>query len=249
MFVKSRGILQLALVPVIACALAGCVGTFGPSPSQLSTSNSKIASLTQDLKKRPNDVGTLRNLGQEYAGIGRWHESLGAYREALILNQKDREAVLGFARAQIATGDYAGALRHAELALASKADARALLLKGGALVGLNRLSEARVVLRQAVDMNPRDLDLRSDLALAEAMAKDPSAYGLARSAAFAPDADIRHMRNLVLVGGILGVTAEATRDAGLLGIPPEEAKAIIAIGTRARNEGMRAFGVAPLRRT
>ena len=166
---------------------------------------------------------------------------MGAYREALVVSPKDRESLLGYGEGQLALGDYSGALKTVSAIPGN--DVRTLLLRAGALTGLNRLSEAEAVLNAARKANPRNLDVRSNIAIVFALSRNPQAYAVARAVAFAPDASYSHRRNLVLVGGIAGQEAVARRDGAELGVSPDEISQIIAIGRRARTEGISAFGI------
>ena len=97
--------------------------------------------------------------------------------------------------------------------------------------------------RAASSANPRDLDLRSNIAIVAALGSDPQAYAIARAAAFAPDATHAHRRNLVLVGGMTGQDRPAREDGLQLGLDAQEITDILAVGRRARSQGMSAFGV------
>lgn len=242
MFPLSR----LAPVLVSAFVLAGCAqdgSSFGPEPSRPITAAQRLGALQATLKTNPNDVAALKEYGRIQADLGQWSQSMGAYREALIVQANDRDAMLGFGRAQLALADYQGALNMAMKAGGS--DLPVLLLRSGALTGLNRLAEARAVLDIAAKANPRDLDVRSNIAIIAALTQDPEAYGIARAAAFAPDATYSHRRNLVLVGGIVRQDAAARADGAQLGLGPSEVGDILAVGRRARTQGMRAFGIMP----
>ena len=108
---------------------------------------------------------------------------------------------------------------------------------------MNRLTEARTELTTAQQIAPRDLDVRSNLALVAALQGDATAYAIGRAVAFAPDAEYSHIRNMVLVGGITGNDASARNDAERRGLDPAEIGDILAVGRRARTQGMRAFTV------
>ena len=237
---------RLAPALLVALALAGCAddnSSFGPEPSRPLTASQRMGELQVALRRNPNDVETLKEYGKIQADLGQWSQSMGAYREALLVKPDDRDAVMGYGRAQLAVGDYAGALSMAQKAGGS--DLPVLLLKSGALTGLNRLAEARAVLDAATRMHPRDLDVRSNIAIIAGLTGDPQAYGIARAAAFAPDSSYSHRRNLILVGGMTRQDATARADGQQLGLAREEIGDILAVGHRARTQGMRAFGIMP----
>lgn len=230
----------------LALAATGCVSQDGTVARSLSltTSTERVATLRSRLAARPDDPDLLRDLGAEHLRQGQWQAAEGAYREALLVVPGDRAATLGYGRALLGGGRYAAARAHGEVALTIQRDREALVLTGIALAAEGRASEGAAYLTAARTAAPRDLAVRANLALALALAGDASAYDLIREAAFAPDADARHRRNLVLVGGMLGLDARARVDAAALGIGGGELSGILEIGRRARREGARAFGVA-----
>ncbi|RMC34927.1 tetratricopeptide repeat protein [Paracoccus alkanivorans] len=234
--------IRLPMGLIALSLIAGCTDAeFGSDTSRPTSEAQHLAQLRYDLKQDPNDIEALKKIGDMQAGRGQWSQAMGAYREALVVSPNDRDALLGYGEGQLALGDYGGALETVK-AIPDQ-QVRVLLLRAGALAGLNRLTEARAVLELARKGNPRDLDVRSNLAIVSALSHDPQAYPIARAAAFAPDASYSHRRNLVLVGGIAGQEAAARQDGTQLGIGSDEITQIIAIGRRARTEGIRAFGI------
>ena len=232
---------------LLALIVAGCAeqnALLDRESMGLVSSADRVAQLKAQLAANPNDAALLRAIGVEYARQARWTESAGAYREALLVAPSDRAAVLGYGRALMGGRDFAAAREAGLAALRSRRDREALMLAGVALAAERRTQDSRTLLSEALALAPRDLAVRTNLALAAALAGDPTAYGEMRTVAFAPDADLRHRRNLVLVGGILGFEDQARAEAPTLGIGAEEAAAILAIGRRARSEGAAAFGVA-----
>ncbi|AGT08864.1 hypothetical protein [Paracoccus aminophilus] len=230
------------LVVLMLTTLAGCADSeFGMQPSRATSGEQQMAELRSTLKRNPNDSKALKQIGDMQAKSGNWSQAMGAYREALLVNQRDSEARLGYGEGQLALGDYTGAL--ATATEVGGTSIRVQQLRSGALAGLNRLGEARQVLEAASTSAPRNLDLRSNLAIIAALSRDPQAYAIARAAAFAPDSSYAHRRNLMLVGGMSGNDAVAKQDGAQLGLDPAEIGDIIAVGRRAKTQGMRAFGV------
>lgn len=242
----GTGMRMAGIVPVLALLLAGCApgGSDLGGTVSFATPGERVAALNARLAQRPNDPGLLSDIGAEHARAGRWDAAAGAYREALLVDPGRREANLGYGRALIGGGRYDAASAHALAAVEARRDREALLLAGVALTAQGRVQEGVARLAAARAADPRDLTARTNLALALALARDGRAYGLMREVAFAPDADPRHRRNLILVAGMLGLDAQARADAPALGISGSEAASILALGRRARTEGARAFGVA-----
>lgn len=236
-FPAARTLAALSLL-----AAAGCNDpAFGVAETRQTSAVQRIAELRHDLRRNPADTGVLNEMGKIYADQGLWSESMGAYREALIVSPGDRQMLLGYGRGQLAQGDYAGALRTAQQA--GGGDIPVLLLRSGALTGMGQLSEARSVLETARGLNPRDLDVRSNIALVAALQGDASAYAIGRAVAFAPDSTFSHVRNLMLIGGITGNVANAQDDGERRGLDAAEIADILAVGRRARTQGMRAITV------
>lgn len=226
----------------LAGLLQGCTDpNFGVAETRQTTAVQRVVELRRELRSNPSDAATLKKLGDLYADQGMWSESMGAYREALIVSPGSRDLLLGYGRGQLALGDFGGALTTA--GQAGGDDVRVALLRAGGLAGVGRLAEARATLDKARQMAPRDLDVRSNLSLVAALQRDPQAYAIARATAFAPDADFSHIRNMVLVGGITGNDGAARGDGERRGLEPAEIGGILEVGHRARYEGMRAVTV------
>lgn len=239
----------MKLLPAIAlgsiCLLGACsTPQFGRGVGAVTSSDTRIAEFRGRLAGNPSDVAALNGIGREHARRGEWTFSAGAYREALVVAPQNREALLGFAAAQTALQDFQSAYMHAQRASAIRRDVASLMAEGMALSGLGQRAQARAVFQDAVRIAPRNLDVRSNLSIALALAGDPQAYGTARAVAFAPEADPRHRRNLFLVAGITGQDANARVEGVQLGVPTQEMEEIFAIGRQARVQGVGAFGLA-----
>ncbi len=237
----------LVLLLLLGCAAPG--GGFdsdrtGRALLASSVPESRIAYYNAAIARNSSDAEALRGLGREYARQAAWQSSAGAYREALIVNAGDVDALLGFGRAQIALGDAPGAYRSAAAALERRETLPALVLAGVALDMAGNRPEARAHYERALAKDRRDLDVRNNIALTMALSGDPGAHAAMTTVAFAPDADGRHRRNLVLVSAILGLDAQAAADASRLGLGAAERDAIVAIGRRARSNGAQAMGLA-----
>ncbi|MBK4214338.1 hypothetical protein JJJ17_00215 [Paracoccus caeni] len=201
----------------------------------------KLAQLQSSIKDRPNNVAALKEFGALQAEMGEWSRAMGAYREALLISPNDRDAKIGYGEAQLGLGDFQGALDTGTSIGGNTLQVQQL--RAGALAGLSRFDEARAILDALHQSHPRNLDVRSNLALVMGLQRDPAAYGIARAAAFAPDAEFTHVRNLVLIGGMVQNDSAARSDAAQLGLASDEVGEILAVGRRARTQGMSAFGV------
>ncbi|MEM9341915.1 MAG: hypothetical protein AAGA87_02605 [Pseudomonadota bacterium] len=236
----GRGIcLAGSLVALAACDMP----EFGRGLGTKAAGDQKMANFQARLDRNPSDVASLVGIGDVHASQANWSRASGAYREALIVNAASREAQIGYSVSQSALGDYGAAAAHANKAVETRADTEALIASAVALNGQRQHAAAKQVLEQALAVNPRDLDVRNNLALTLALMGDRRAYQMQHAVAFAPDADFRHQRNFYLVAAMLGMEASARRDAAVLNLTNEEIDQIVAIGRKARSQGMAAFGI------
>ncbi len=233
---------------VVLMLLAACdTGHFGLARPAEDAVADRLALLSNRLNKNPNDTKTLDAIGLETARLSQWDQSLGAYRESLIVEASNSQAQLGYARGLLAVGQYDHVFKHTDAVLAKDPkNLDALILKAGAFTGKRQYQQAEIVLNAARLLAPRDLDVRGNLALTRALAGHKTAYAEARAVAFAPDADIRHQRNLMLIAGLTGHSKSATRDGAALGLAPDTIKQLTALGKTSRGKGMSAFGLAPV---
>lgn len=240
-----------AIVVAASLGLSACEdGSFqslSTKPAEFTrsaTPEARIAALRSRLKQAPGSTSTLEALGREYEATGDWDAAAASYRELLILAPSNQSALVGYASAQVARGDYTDAYAHAAKAVKQRPNIDSLMVAGAALDGLGRQSEAQALYTQALAKSPRDLDIRNNLALSRALTGDPDAYAMMRAVAQAPDADIRHKSNLVLVAAILGRESDARKDGERLGVGKKDIETILKLGRRARTEGPDVFGIA-----
>jgi tetratricopeptide (TPR) repeat protein len=236
--------IRIVMAGAVLAFVAGCdAGEFGRAAGPATTSDQRVASFRAQLASRPDDVKALIGIGDEYARQSEWARASGAYREALIVDAGNAQALVGYSSAQAGLGEYASALSNAQAAVGQRANVEAIMAAATALNGQGRHGEARGLLDQALAANPRDLDVRNNMALTLALAKNSAAYQMQRSVAFAPDADFRHRRNFYLIAAMLGQEAAAKNDGASLGLSADEIQSVTSIGRKARTQGMRAFGV------
>lgn len=235
---------RLAGLTAALLALAACdTAEFGRGLGPQARGDQSLANFQSRLDRNPSDVASLVGIGDVHARRADWSRASGAYREALIVNAGSREAQIGYSVAQSALGDYSAAVAHANKAVDTRADTEALIASAVALNGQGQHAAAKQVLEQALALNPRDLDVRNNLALTLALMGDRQAYAMQHAVAFAPDSDFRHHRNFFLVAAMLGMEQAAKKDAAVLNLTSQEVEQITAIGRQARSRGMAAFGI------
>lgn|GEM_PF-6173545 len=245
-FGKTMGAMAL-----LALVTAGCTeGQFEERTintsdlTRIENPDARIGMLKSTLAQNPQDIATLKALGAEYTGQARWPEAAAAYREALILNGNDREALVGHSKALSGQGTYAPALVEAQKAISAKPDVDAYVAAGVAQDGLGQQAAAQEFYDRALAGNRRDLDVRSNIALSRAMQGDPNAYAMMSGVALAPDADERHRANMVLVSALLGRMSDAKAYGAKFGMARKDVNEILKIAARARTQGAAAFGIA-----
>lgn len=234
--------LKIGSVLFLSLLVAGCAeGEFGQSSGRAVSQQERLGELQSSIRSKPNNVAALKEFGDIQASEGEWSRAMGAYREALLIAPGDREAKIGYGEAQLAMGDFSGALATADGIGGTVLQVQQL--RAGALAGLQRNEEALQILRGLSQSHPRNLDVRSNLALVMALERNPEAYGIARAVAFAPDAEFTHVRNLVMIGAMVQTESAARADAEQLGLSGPDISEILAVGRRARTQGMSAFGI------
>jgi Flp pilus assembly protein TadD len=141
----------------------------------------------------------------------------GFFDEAIVTYSRVQDgsarpdALRGVVRAQMALGPPAAALPFADEALAlSPQDARALVNRGAVLDALQRHAEAQAAYRSALEINPRSVAARNNLALSLALTGQyQEAIGIMSPLARSASATPKVRENMALIFGLSGNTAQA----------------------------------------
>nr|WP_152045172.1 tetratricopeptide repeat protein [Aureimonas psammosilenae] len=172
-------------------------------------------------------------IGLPYASLlqmtGRNDQSLAVMRQVAIANSKDREVLAAYGKSLAAAGELTKALETVRRAQTPDyPDWRLLSTEGAILDQLGKPEEARIAYRKALDIQPNEPAILSNLGMSFLLANDlKSAETTLSQAAARPGADSRVRQNLALVVGLQGRFEEAERIAGAE-LPPEEASANVA---------------------
>ena len=204
----------------------------------------RVSLLRSSIRSDPNNLAALAALAREHRAAGDWVSASNAYREALLLDRGNADLQLGYATTLTGQELFMEGYNYATSALRGKRSIAALITAGVALDGMNRPEEAQTLYREALQQAPRDLDTRTNLALSMALRGDPKALPEMFGVASAPDADIRHRANLVLVAALLGRMNDAKALGKQFGIRTKDVRAIVAKANTARKSGAAAIGVA-----
>jgi Flp pilus assembly protein TadD len=184
----------------------------------------------------PDNPQLFSLLGKALLAAGRPTEAEGAFRASLDLEPAQVEAARGMAASLLAQGraEEALALLDADTGTGQGAgqDTRMVLLRGTALDLLARHDEAQALYRGAIAAAPRDISLRTNLALSLGLEGDfDEAIELARQAATDPAATTRHRRNYVLILAMAGDRRAAEKVAAASS-DPKKAADLVEAGTR-----------------
>lgn len=130
-----------------------------------------------------------------------------AYRAALEIDPTNVQAGLALGAAQLRNGDAEAAAKTLAPIASEANSARAYNSLGTALVLQGRIDEAEAAFRQALRIQPGDLDMQTNLALAQASAnKLPEASATMESVVRSPSVKNRHLVNALIVLELAGKT-------------------------------------------
>ncbi|MDO6966218.1 tetratricopeptide repeat protein [Rhizobium alvei] len=165
----------------------------------------------EDYARNPKD----RQAGLNYATLlrmtGKNEQALAVMRQMAILYPQDREVLASYGKSLAGAGELEQAL--ATIARAQTPDRPDWKLKsaeGAILDQLGRPEEARAAYRDALDANPNEPSVLSNLGMSYLLTRDlKSAETYLRTAISQPGADSRIRQNLALVVGLQGRFQEA----------------------------------------
>ena len=250
----------------LALTLAACATTSDKPQTQsyASSEEARLVGLARDIESR-GEPGTALPLYERAAEIsqgspaaqarlgearlrnGDEEGAMSAFEAALTRDPNFAPALLGFGAIKLNRGETAEAVKRLSVAAPQVKTAAAYNRLGTALVLDGKPSEARTAYTLARQIEPQNVDLLANLALAEALsgAFDPAVKNM-QAAAASPLAKPRHHRNLIVVLTLAGRDAEASAVA-IPDTTPAQKSALIArakklgaiadLGARARAIG------------
>lgn len=193
------------------------------SPSELSAAASQIG---QEYQRNPND----KTAGLNYANLlrmnGKNDQAFAVMQQVVIRNPNDNDVLAAYGKAQAAAGQLQPALDTISRAeRPDRPDWRLKSAQGAILDQLGRSEEARLKYREALDLNPNDPSILSNLGMSYVLTKDlKTAETYLRKAVAQPGADSSVRQNLALVVGLQGRYPEAEQIARQE-LSPEQADA------------------------
>jgi Flp pilus assembly protein TadD len=141
---------------------------------------------------------------------GKLDEAVGAYREALGKSPDDATALLGIGTVLVRQGKPEEALDPLVKAAPTVNTAAAYDRLGVAQTLVGAFPEAEASFDKAATLAPDDLDIRTNGALAAALAgHDDTAVATMRDVVKSQAAELRHQRDFIIVLGLIGRGAEA----------------------------------------
>ena len=216
-------LLQGAALIALGLTVAGCAGKSNLTTGSISRSSKPVGemnatelrgaadSLGQAYEKNPKDP----QVGMNYASVlrmnGRNDQALAVMQQVAIGNPSNREVLAAYGKAQAAAGQLQQALDTILRAQTpDRPDWKLKSAEGAILDQLGRSSEARQRYREALDINPNEPSVLSNLGMSYVLARDlKTAETYLRSAASQPGADSSVRQNLALAVGLQGRFQEA----------------------------------------
>ncbi|MBY5836123.1 tetratricopeptide repeat protein [Rhizobium leguminosarum] len=238
----TNRILQGAVASLLVLALAGCSTTkdrmtTGSVPKltkpveEMDATELRSATdrLGQAYEKNPRDPVTGVNYANLLRMNGRDTQALAVMQQVAIANPADRNVLAAYGKAQAAAGQFQQALDTIGRAQTpDRPDWKLISAQGAILDQMGRASDARQRYRDALDIQPNEPSILSNLGMSYVLTGDlRTAETYLRSAASQPTADSRVRQNLALVVGLQGRFPEAEQIARRE-LSPQQADANVA---------------------
>ncbi|MGO6735732.1 tetratricopeptide repeat protein [Rhizobium ruizarguesonis] len=238
----TNRILQGAAASLIVLALAGCSTTkdrmtTGSVPKltkpveEMDATELRSATdrLGQAYEKNPRDPVTGVNYANLLRMNGRDTQALAVMQQVAIANPGDRNVLAAYGKAQAAAGQFQQALDTIGRAQTpDRPDWKLVSAQGAILDQMGRASDARQRYRDALDIQPNEPSILSNLGMSYVLTGDlRTAETYLRSAASQPTTDSRVRQNLALVVGLQGRFPEAEQIARRE-LSPQQADANVA---------------------
>ncbi|MBY5347722.1 tetratricopeptide repeat protein [Rhizobium leguminosarum] len=238
----TNRILQGAAASLLVLALAGCSTTkdrmtTGSVPKltkpvdEMDATELRSATdrLGQAYEKNPRDPVTGVNYANLLRMNGRDTQALAVMQQVAIANPGDRNVLAAYGKAQAAAGQFQQALDTIGRAQTpDRPDWKLVSAQGAILDQMGRASDARQHYRDALDIQPNEPSILSNLGMSYVLTGDlRTAETYLRSAASQPTADSRVRQNLALVVGLQGRFPEAEQIARRE-LSPQQADANVA---------------------
>ncbi|CZT33695.1 tetratricopeptide repeat protein [Rhizobium sp. 9140] len=223
---SPRKELTTGSIPTTASAGSASLNAASMNAGQL---NAAAQSLGKAYEKNPKD----RTVGLNYANVlrmtGRNDQALAVMQQVAIQYPADREVLAAYGKSQAAAGQLDQALVTVGRAQTpDRPDWKLKSAEGAILDQLGRSPEARQRYREALDIQPNESSVLSNLGMSYLLSKDlKTAETYLRKASEQPGADSGVRQNLALAIGLQGRFAEAEAIARQE-LSPQQAEANVA---------------------
>lgn len=215
--------LRGAAFAAIAVAAAGCAGKSNLTTGSIPKMSKPVDEMTAtELRGAAETIGRAyeknpkdRGIGMNYANVlrmnGRNDQALAVMQQVAINNPNDRSVLAAYGKAQAAAGQLEQALNTILRAQTpDRPDWRLKSAEGAILDQLGRAGDARQRYREALEINPNESSVLSNLGMSYLLARDlKTAETYLRNAASQPGADSSVRQNLALAVGLQGRFQEA----------------------------------------
>jgi Flp pilus assembly protein TadD len=203
--------------------LGACSTTSRETTNSIPRLNKPVEAMNQaELANAARSIGTEyarkpkdRNAGLNYATLlrmtGKNDQALAVMRQVAINYPSDRDVLAAYGKALAGAGQFEQALATINRAQTpDRPDWRLKSAAGAILDQMDRPEEARAAYRDALDIQPNEPSVLSNLGMSYLLARDlKTAETYLRSAINQPGADSRVRQNLALVVGLQGRFQEA----------------------------------------
>lgn len=221
-----------AMMVLSACATdntrTGSISNRAKPVSEMTVSelNSAVRQYGQMYERRPTDKQVGLAFASALRMTGKDDQALAVMQQMVIHHPEDNDVLSAYGKALAATGNLMKALEVVQRAQRpDNPDWKLLSAQGAILDQLERPEEARAYYQRALDIQPEEASILSNLGMSYLLTNDlKSAETFLRRANAQPGADSRVRQNLALVVGLQGRFQEAEQiAAGELGRAEAEA--------------------------
>jgi len=228
-----------AMVVSLAALAAGCstskmtTGSISRGQNFDEMSSGQLSGAASDLgrvyAKKPNDMGVAMRYASALQAQGNTEQSLAVMRRLAIAFPKDRTVLAAYGKALAAAGQLEPALDAVRRAQTPEyPDWKLASAEAAILDQLGQKDEARGLYRKALDIQPNEPSVLSNLGMSYVLEGDlKTAESYLSTAVRQPGADSRVRQNLALVVGLQGRFGEAEQIASHE-LSPDQAQANVA---------------------
>ncbi|MER8521434.1 tetratricopeptide repeat protein [Mesorhizobium sp. M0644] len=251
--------LRVVFMPVVvALALSGCqttqTGSVQAKAQGPSSQSERLIKLADDIDARGESdtaialyqraaampgakASAFVKTGDAYMRAGYPADAAKAYRAALAKAPNDGGAMLGLGSAMMEVGDIDAGMRALAQAAPLVNTSGAYNRLGVAQTFAGQTGQAQETFAQALRLAPGDLDVETNMALAAALEDNSAAaLPLVQKIAAAPNAQLHHKRNIVVVYGLLG-QADQVKASPPIGLTTKEVATLLARARTIRLKG------------